>query len=319
MGEGSRGKAWRAATVLAAAAVAAGSTAVFANAGGNGHHGDDDQVSLGTLGVPTVILYDGKISTVDKRNSTVEAIALRDGEIMATGSTKSVKKLAQRGTKLIDLNGRRVLPGLIDGHIHGMREGYHCWTQVVRLDLVTSRATALGMYKAKADQLPDGRWIWTTSGGWNLNQLDDPTVFTYDELNTAAPNNPVWIQGSGITGSRVNQGRTDRGRSHRDLAGRHARAGRQADGRRHRSRDHDDQRRDPGPARPAGHRRRGQVPAGLHRRGQQPWPDGLEGRRRQHRAVEHDRRHQRRARTSRRAPWRSTATRASTPASRSTR
>ena len=205
MGEGSRGKAWRAATVLAAAAVAAGSTAVFANAGGNGHHGDDDQVSLGTLGVPTVILYDGKISTVDKRNSTVEAIALRDGEIMATGSTKSVKKLAQRGTKLIDLNGRRVLPGLIDGHIHGMREGYHCWTQVVRLDLVTSRATALGMYKAKADQLPDGRWIWTTSGGWNLNQLDDPTVFTYDELNTAAPNNPVWIQGSGITGSRVNR------------------------------------------------------------------------------------------------------------------
>jgi predicted amidohydrolase YtcJ len=205
MGEGSRGKAWRAATVLAAAAVAAGSTAVFANAGGNGHHGDDDQVSLGTLGVPTVILYDGKISTVDKRNSTVEAIALRDGEIMATGSTKAVKKLAQRGTKLIDLKGRRVLPGLIDGHIHGMREGYHCWTQVVRLDLVTSRATALGMYKAKADQLPDGRWIWTTSGGWNLNQLDDPTVFTYDELNAAAPNNPVWIQGSGITGSRVNR------------------------------------------------------------------------------------------------------------------
>lgn len=204
MVEGSRGKAWRAATVLAAAAVAAGATAVLADAGGGKHRGGD-HVSLGTLGVPTVILYDGKISTVDRRNSTVEAIALRDGEIMATGSTRSVKALAKRGTKLIDLNGRRVLPGLIDGHIHGMREGYHCWTQVVRLDLVTKRAQALAKYKAKADQLADGRWIWTTSGGWNLNQLDDPTVFTYDELNAVAPNNPLWIQGSGFSGARVNK------------------------------------------------------------------------------------------------------------------
>ena len=98
-----------------------------------------------------------------------------------------------------------MLPGLIDGHIHGMREGYHCWTQVVRLDLVTKRATALAMYKAKAAELADGRWIWTTSGGWNLNQLDNPTVFTFDELNSAAPSNPLWIQGSGFTGARVNK------------------------------------------------------------------------------------------------------------------
>jgi predicted amidohydrolase YtcJ len=203
MGDQSRATIWRVATVLAAGALAVGSTAVLANAGG--HRDADDHVDLGTLGVPTVILYDGKISTVDKRNSTVEAIALRDGEIMATGSTKSIKKLARRGTKLINLHGRRVLPGLIDGHIHGMREGYHCWTQVVRLDLVTRRADALAKYKAKADELADGRWIWTTSGGWNLNQLDDPTVFTYDELNAAAPNNPLWIQGSGITGARVNK------------------------------------------------------------------------------------------------------------------
>ena len=204
MSEGARRKFWRVTPVVAAAIAAAGATAVLANAGGK-HHGGDDHVSLGTLGVPTMILYDGKISTVDKRNSTVEAIALRDGEIMATGSSRSIKGLARHGTKLIDLNGRRVLPGLIDGHIHGMREGYHCWTQVVRLDLVTKRATALAMYKAKAAELADGRWIWTTSGGWNLNQLDDPTVFTYDELNAAAPNNPLWIQGFGFTGARVNK------------------------------------------------------------------------------------------------------------------
>jgi len=205
MGDGSVGKFRRAATVLAAAAVAAGSTAVLANAGGGQNDDRGNGVNLGTLGVPTMILYDGKISTVDRRNSTVEAIALRDDEIMATGSTRSIRRLARRGTTRIDLNGRRVLPGLIDGHLHGMREGYHCWTQVVRLDLVTSRAEALARYRAKADELADGRWIWTTSGGWNLNQLDDPTVFTYDELNAAAPNNPLWIQGSGFSGARVNR------------------------------------------------------------------------------------------------------------------
>ena len=202
---------WRIATVLAATAAAIGSTAVLANAGGWGDdkHGSNAYLNLGDLGTPDLILYDGKISTVDKRNSTVEAVAIRDGEIMATGTSRKVKDLAKRGTKLVDLDGRRVLPGLIDGHIHGMREGYHCWTQVVRLDLVTKRAQALAMYRDKARELPDGKWIWTTSGGWNLAQLDNPTLFTYAELNAAAPKNPLWITGSGFTGPRVNKAALD--------------------------------------------------------------------------------------------------------------
>ena len=61
------------------------------------------------------------------------------------------------------------------------------------------------MYAAKADELPDGRWIWTTQGGWSLPQLDDPTLFTFAELSAAAPANPLWIQGGGFTGARVNQ------------------------------------------------------------------------------------------------------------------
>jgi predicted amidohydrolase YtcJ len=90
-----------------------------------------------------------------------------------------------------------------------MREGYHCWTQGVRLDLITSRATALASYATKASQLAPGRWIWTTSGGWNVNQLDAPKVFTFAELTAAAPSNPVWIQGSGFSGARVNQAALD--------------------------------------------------------------------------------------------------------------
>jgi len=154
---------------------------------------------------PELILYNGRISTVDTDNSTVEAIAIRDGMIIATGRSGPVRALARQGTRLVHLNGRRVLPGLIDGHLHGMRNAYHCFTQTVRLDLVTSRTAALSAYAAKAASLPAGRWIWTTSGGWNVNQLDTPVVFTFSELSAVAPNNPLWIQGSGFAGARVNQ------------------------------------------------------------------------------------------------------------------
>jgi predicted amidohydrolase YtcJ len=207
-GERSGRRLWRMATVATATVVAIASTAVLANAIGR-DGGRDGRVDLDDLGVPDTVLYDGRISTVDRRNSVVEAIAIRDGEILATGRSRSIKGMADRGTTMVDLRGRRVLPGLIDGHLHGMREGYHCWTQVVRLDLVTSRAAALAAYRAKAGELPDGRWIWTTAGGWNLGQLDDPTIFTFDELTAAAPRNPLWITGSGFPGPRVNQAALD--------------------------------------------------------------------------------------------------------------
>jgi predicted amidohydrolase YtcJ len=155
---------------------------------------------------PDLILYNGLITTQDAANSTVKAIAIRDGVIIASDDQNGrIKALADTGTQVVNLNGRRVLPGLIDGHLHGMREGYHCWTQVVRLDLVTSRAQALAMYAAKAAELPDGKWIWTTQGGWSLPQLDNPTLFTFAELSAAAPANPLWIQGGGFAGARVNQ------------------------------------------------------------------------------------------------------------------
>jgi predicted amidohydrolase YtcJ len=159
---------------------------------------------------PDLILYNGKISTLDAKNTVVKAIAIRDGVVVATDDQSGrIKALAGPGTEVVNLNGRRVLPGLIDGHLHGMREGYHCWTQVVRQDLVTNRADALAQYAAKAAELDDGRWIWTTAGGWNLNQLDVPVIFTFAELNAAAPANPLWITGSGFAGPRVNQAALD--------------------------------------------------------------------------------------------------------------
>ena len=95
-------------------------------------------------GAPDYVLYNGRISTVDANNTEVQALAVRDGDIIATGPDGPIRALATQHTKVINLQGRRVLPGLIDGHLHGMRESYHCWTQGVRLDLVTIARAGAG-------------------------------------------------------------------------------------------------------------------------------------------------------------------------------
>lgn len=153
---------------------------------------------------PDVVLYNGKISTMTSAtNPTVQAIAIQGGKVQSTGTNAEIRRLAGRSTRSINLKGKRVLPGLIDGHLHGVRTAYHCWTQTVRLDQVTSRAVALDAYRSKAEQIEDGRWIVTT-GGWSLKQLDDARDFTFVELTAAAPKNPVWIGGANVTGPRVN-------------------------------------------------------------------------------------------------------------------
>jgi len=152
---------------------------------------------------PDTVLYNGKVSTVDARGSTVQAVAIRDGEILATGGNRKITALATRSTRVLNLRGRRVLPGLIDGHLHGLRNGYHCFSQAVRLDNVTSRSQALSLYGRKAAQLADGRWIFTTTG-WTINQLDQPGMFTLAELDAAAPSNPVWVNGFRFQGVQVN-------------------------------------------------------------------------------------------------------------------
>src|SRR5215831_3558212 len=76
------------------------------------------------------VLLNGKILTVDSQFSTQEALAIRDGKILATGKTSDIRKLAGPKTRLIDLQGRTVIPGLIDSHLHGIRAALSFSTEV---------------------------------------------------------------------------------------------------------------------------------------------------------------------------------------------
>jgi predicted amidohydrolase YtcJ len=142
---------------------------------------------------PDTILINGKIVTVDDQFSVVQALAIAGGRIAATGRSETIRRLAGPATRIIDLKGRTVVPGLIDNHAHYMRAAEY-WDREVRLDGVTSHKRALDMIAAKARAAKPGEWVLVL-GGWAEEQFTDvPRGFTKAELDTAAPQNPVAVQ-----------------------------------------------------------------------------------------------------------------------------
>jgi len=137
------------------------------------------------------ILVNGKIVTVDEQFRIVQALAIRGERIVATGENEDIRKLAGAGTKVIDLGGKTVIPGLIDNHAHWIRAVEH---DEVRFDGVTSRAEAVKLLQARVKASKPGAWI-AVLGGWSEEQFnDDPRGFTLAELDALAPQNPLVVQ-----------------------------------------------------------------------------------------------------------------------------
>ncbi len=138
-----------------------------------------------------LLLTNGKVVTVDDRFSIMQALAIKGSRIVAVGSTADVDRLKGPQTKVIDLAGRTVIPGLIDNHAHWIRAAEH---DEVRFDGVTSRARALKLLADRAGRTPPGEWI-AVLGGWSEEQFNDSQQrFTPAELDAIAPNNPVALQ-----------------------------------------------------------------------------------------------------------------------------
>jgi predicted amidohydrolase YtcJ len=144
---------------------------------------------------PDLILTNGKVVTVDQRFSIAQAVAVADGRITAVGTVKEIQALAGGATRRIDLQGKTVIPGLIDNHMHLLRAGT-TWLREVRLDGVPSRKQALDRLKERAKSIPPGEWIFTL-GGWTVDQFaDDDRPFTREELDRAVPQHPLFLQSS---------------------------------------------------------------------------------------------------------------------------
>jgi predicted amidohydrolase YtcJ len=139
------------------------------------------------------VLTNGKILTVDADFAVVEALAIDDGRIVARGTSADIARHAGPDTRSIDVGGATVVPGLIDNHFHFTR-AVQRWHRQVRLDGVSSRREALRLLAEKAASVAGGEWLMV-QGGWSPQQFADaPGGFTLEELDRAAPRNPLFVQ-----------------------------------------------------------------------------------------------------------------------------
>jgi predicted amidohydrolase YtcJ len=141
--------------------------------------------------VPDLILHSGHITTLDPANPSVTAVAISEGRFCAVGESKDIQPLAGSGTQMIDLNGRCALPGLIDNHLHIIRGGLN-FNMELRWDGVPSLSQALRMLKQQVAITPPPQWVRVV-GGFTENQFAEKRLPTLEELNTIAPDTPVFI------------------------------------------------------------------------------------------------------------------------------
>ena len=140
---------------------------------------------------PDLILNRGRITTLDPRYPEVQALAIKDGLITATGSDEEVMSLAGGATAVIDLAGRRVIPGLNDSHTHLIRGGLN-YNMELRWENVPSVADALRMLREQAARTPAPQWVRVV-GGWSEFQFAERRMPTLEEINTVSPVTPVFI------------------------------------------------------------------------------------------------------------------------------
>ncbi|MDP9113659.1 MAG: amidohydrolase, partial [Acidobacteriota bacterium] len=138
------------------------------------------------------VLLNGNILTADPKFSTQQAVAVRDGKIMAVGSTDQIRKLAGTQTRVIDVAGRTVIPGLIDSHMHAVRAGSSYATETNWAGVPTL-AEALHRIRESAKSKPPGEWV-IVGGGWKLEQFKENRLPTQDELTEAAGDHPAYVQ-----------------------------------------------------------------------------------------------------------------------------
>jgi predicted amidohydrolase YtcJ len=142
-------------------------------------------------GTPDLILHRGMFTTLDRSNPIASAVAIKDGKFIAVGHDREVMPLAGPKTKIIDFKGRRVLPGLIDNHLHIIRGGLN-FNMELRWDGVRSLADAMNMLKRQVAVTPPPQWVRVV-GGFTEHQFAEKRLPTIEEINAIAPDTPVFL------------------------------------------------------------------------------------------------------------------------------
>jgi predicted amidohydrolase YtcJ len=138
-----------------------------------------------------LILRNGRVTTLDRSNPTASVIAIENGLFTAVGREEEVMPLDGASTRVIDLKGRRTLPGLIDNHLHIIRGGLN-FNLELRWDGVRSLADAMAMLKRQVAITPPPQWVRVV-GGFTEHQFAEKRLPTLEEINAIAPDTPVFL------------------------------------------------------------------------------------------------------------------------------
>ncbi|MCI8958589.1 MAG: amidohydrolase [Lachnospiraceae bacterium] len=131
----------------------------------------------------------GNIYTADQKFSRVSAFAVSGDRFIAAGTSEEIRKLCTGNTKIVDLEGRTVLPGLIDSHLHVHNTG----AMRMELNIVgKQRAEILDLVAEAAESLQPGEWI--VGRGWINDAWEDTSFPSKEELDAVAPDNPVYLK-----------------------------------------------------------------------------------------------------------------------------
>lgn len=147
-----------------------------------------------------VIFENGKFITLDPATPGAEAIAVRDERILAVGSREEIEKYRGEETEVIDLEGRTVVPGLIDAHEHFPQIGKR--VRQVFLDETGSAAEALEIVKRELGRIPPGEWL--VGQGWHTVSWGGGDYPDEEELSRISPDNPVFLVGMASHAAWVN-------------------------------------------------------------------------------------------------------------------
>jgi predicted amidohydrolase YtcJ len=137
-----------------------------------------------------LIIRNARFTTLDRSNPTATAVAITNG-VFTVGRDKDVMPLGAPSTRIIDLRGRRGLPGLIDNHLHIIRGGLN-FNMELRWDGVRSLVAAMAMLKRQVARTPPLQWVRVV-GGFTEHQFAEKRLPTIEELNAVAPDTPTFL------------------------------------------------------------------------------------------------------------------------------
>ena len=173
-------------------------------------------LACGSTETADLILLNGNVVTVDEDQPRAQAVAIKGEKFLAVGSNTEINNLRGDRTEVIDLAGKTVVPGLVDGHLHFARLGADR-SHIVELNDTRSLEEAVALIRRRVERLPPGEWL--TGSGWHLSNWGTENWPTAANLDKVAPNNPVsfvgmhshasWLNSKALQAAKITKDRPD--------------------------------------------------------------------------------------------------------------